>query len=185
MKALLLVLAFGAITSVILTVAFRVLPSRLHATALVAVYAVSLCGLSVAFLLTPPDLGFLAGEFLTGSIFLEFAVTWLLYTAGYLGGLVQLYNLASRGLSLRMLIDMLEASPPPDSVKQVADGYCAGRGLAWMYEKRLEGLDHLGYITVHGGKVELTKNGAQKARVFDRLQDLLGIGSDLPEGSTE
>src|SRR4051794_36547329 len=61
------------------------------------------------YLLTPPDLGFLSAEFVIPIAWIDIAFSVFLFGVGFFGGILQLYNLADRGFSLRILIDILEA----------------------------------------------------------------------------
>ncbi|HNR34416.1 MAG TPA: hypothetical protein PKO36_04505 [Candidatus Hydrogenedentes bacterium] len=56
----------------------------------------------------------------------------------------QVFSLTIRGFSLRILVDIHERGPL--TVEQIMAGYSEGRGLDWMFEKRLAGLESVGMI---------------------------------------
>jgi hypothetical protein len=89
-------------------------------------------------LLTPPDLGFLPAKLVMPMAWIDIAFAEFLYSVGFFGEILQLYNLTDRGFSLRILIDILEAPCGTTRLDDVMQGYGAGRGIAWMYAKRLE-----------------------------------------------
>src|SRR4051794_35627887 len=53
-------------------------------------------------LLTPPDLGFLSAEFVMPIAWIDVVFSVFLFGVGFFGGILQLYNLADRGFSLRI-----------------------------------------------------------------------------------
>lgn len=92
------------------------------------------------------------------------AIAWLL-AAAWLGGGVpglaqtiaglsligffclayaQVFSLAIRGFSLRILVDIHDRGPL--TTEQIMTGYSEGRGLDWMFEKRLAGLESIAMI---------------------------------------
>src|SRR6266540_6418764 len=101
-------------------------------------------------LLTPPDLGFLAAQLVMPIAWIDIAFAVFLYSVGFFGGILQLYNLADRGFSLRILIDILEAPSKTMRLDDVMRGYSAGRGIAWMYTKRLDDMQSAGLVKVEG-----------------------------------
>ena len=111
----------------------------------------------------------------------EPARTLFLYSAGFFGGLLQLYNLSDRGLSLRMLIDILESPRGGMTTGDVAANYGAGCGIAWMYGKRLEGIAYAGLAEMHEKKMVLTARGRKLARLFAFLQNFARV--DAPGAS--
>src|SRR5205085_2060618 len=105
----------------------------------------------LVFLATPANLGFLPVWMGDGSPPLELGFGMFVYVSGFFGGVLQLYNLADRGFSLRILIDIAESSTGEMNVAQVCEAYSHGQGLAWMYQKRLDGLVEHRLIQVSGG----------------------------------
>ena len=75
----------------------------------------------------------------------------------------QAFSLVVRGFSLRMLVDIDERGEL--NMEQIIAGYGSGRGLDWMFEKRLAALESLGLVRREAGKVVLTRRG-RRAGVF-------------------
>jgi hypothetical protein len=122
-------------------------------------------------LLTPPDLGFLGGELVVPIGWVDVGFALFLYTVGFFGGILQLYNLADRGFSLRILIDILEAPAQETSLDRIMSAYSAGRGIAWMYDKRLDNMRSAGLARVEGTGLVLTWKGRRVAQLFTWLQE--------------
>jgi hypothetical protein len=131
--------------------------------------------LLVAYFLTPPDLGFLPAELVMPIAWVDLAFAVFLYSVGFFGGILQLYNLADRGFSLRILIDILEAPSQAMRLDDVMQGYSAGRGIAWMYARRLEDLQSAGLAKVEGESLVLTPKGQRVAKVFTWLQQFARV----------
>ena len=90
----------------------------------------------------------------------------LLYSSGYFGGLLQLYNLADRGLSLRVLIDIEESPSGRTTAAALYRSYSGGRGLGWMYDKRLADLVEGRFVEISDGLVRNRPRGTRVAGVF-------------------
>jgi hypothetical protein len=127
--------------------------------------------LLMAHLLTPPDLGFLSAKLMMPVAWVDIAFAVFLYSVGFFGGILQLYNLADRGFSLRILIDILEAPSQSLRLDEVMQGYSGGRGIAWMYAKRLEDMQRAGLAKIEGGSLILTPKGCRVAKLFTCLQE--------------
>jgi hypothetical protein len=132
-------------------------------------------------LLTPPDLGFLPAELVMPIAWVDIAFAVFLYGVGFFGGILQLYNLADRGFSLRILIDILESPLQVMSLDDVMQGYSAGRGIAWMYAKRLEDMQGAGLAKVEGESLILTPKGQRVAKLFAWLQELARVAPTASE----
>jgi hypothetical protein len=104
----------------------------------------------------------------------NFAYLFVAYTAVVLGGILQLYNLADRGFSLRILIDLLKTGPTTD-VDAVISSYSGGRGIEWMLQKRLDDLVANRLIVVRDDNVNLTRRGKILARLYKWLRKLYGF----------
>jgi hypothetical protein len=126
-------------------------------------------------LLTPPDLGFLHAEYAMAPAGIDIGFAVFLYSAGFFGGILQLYNLAERGFSLRILIDILEAPSEAIGLDDVMTGYSAGRGVAWMYAKRLDDLQSAGLARVEGQCLVLTPKGQRVAKLFMWLHEFARV----------
>jgi hypothetical protein len=126
-------------------------------------------------LLTPPDLGFLSAEFVMPIAWIDVAFSVFLFGVGFFGGILQLYNLADRGFSLRILIDILEAPLGAMSLDDVMHNYSAGRGIEWMYAKRLNDMLSGGLARVEGEFLVLTPKGRRIAKLFTWLQEFARV----------
>jgi len=163
MKAIVLAAVLGLLTAAAMTALLRLTPPQSRFRALMALFAFGLAGLVLCHLATPADLWVFSPDLLARSALLDLGFAVFLYTAGFWGGLLQLYNLADRGLSLRVLIDLLEAPSGVLSAREITRAYSAGRGLGWMYEKRLAGLAEAGLIERSHGRVAATERGLRLA----------------------
>jgi hypothetical protein len=170
MKAIILPLVLGLVLFAAMSATLRFARPQEPARALLRLYMASLPVLIVAYLLTPADLGFLPSQWVAPSLWVELAFAVFLYSAGFFGGLLQLYNLADRGLSLRILIDILESPRGTVTVEELVEGYGGGRGIVWMYRKRLEGIGYAGLASQRDDRLVLTPRGRNMAEIFARLQ---------------
>jgi len=75
-------------------------------------------------------------------LILPYDFVWFLvpYTAAIWGGILQLYNVAERGFSLRILIDIDESPRYILGLEDILRSYGAGKGIAWMLQKRVDDL---------------------------------------------
>jgi hypothetical protein len=180
MKAILLALLGGLLVLGISTMVFRVAGAARSAKTMLLVFLAIVPVLTGLVLLTPPDLGFLPDTLVNPLTAVDLGFALFLYTAGFFGGLLQLYNLADRGFSLRILIDALELQLGRTSLDQVMTGYSAGKGIAWMYGKRIDGMTATGLIRLEAGNMELTGKGWRVARGFGWLRDFTRQPSMAP-----
>jgi hypothetical protein len=165
MKAILLAAACGLILVLAATVLLRSRPIVHRARALVLIFLACLVLLVLAHVATPDDLGLLPASLLAPrSADLVFAM--FLLTAGFFGGVLQVYNLADRGLSLRLLVDIQQSPGGAATAAELVTRYAGGRGLAWMYDKRLEGLRDAGLIEDADDLIALTPRGRRVAGLF-------------------
>lgn len=185
MKALLLAAAMGLGTAAAMTGLLRGISGKHRFRSLAGLFGAGLASLVALHLATPDDLWMLPQDVLAAPAACDLAFAVFLYISGYWGSLLQLYNLAERGLSLRILIDMLDAEPRAMSAADIAKSYGAGHGLAWMYEKRLAGMRGLGLIERRGGDVAITPKGSRLARALGRAQAMLGPGRPEREAAEE
>jgi hypothetical protein len=132
-------------------------------------------------LLTPPDLGFLSATMVMPIAWVDMAFAVFLYSVGFFGGILQLYNLADRGFSLRILIDILEAPSQAMRLDDVMQGYSSGCGIGWMYAKRLEDLQSAGLAKVEGECLVLTPKGQRVAKLFTWLQEFARVAPTIRE----
>lgn len=131
--------------------------------------------LVTGWLMTPDDLGFLPRRLLAEPAWLDLAGCLFFYTAAFAGGLLQLYNLADRGLSVRILAELRTAAGHAMTADEIAARYSAGRGLAWMYDKRLSDLVRQRLVVVDAGEVMLTGRGRLLAWCFARMRRFLRL----------
>ena len=136
----------------------------------------SLCAiLSLAWWMTPDDLGFLPSQFLTEPRWLDFGATLFFFSAAFFGGALQLYNLSDRGLSLRILIDIVEDPGARWSAPRVVRHYSHGRGLQWMYKKRIRDLVAHDLISVKDDRFILTTRGRAVGKTFLTLRRIFNL----------
>src|ERR1051325_1099036 len=138
MKALLLAALATLVYLGLVTAIFRGHGVRQRAALMVRLWRVTAPVVVVAYLVTPSDLGFLPADWAdqpgwAGVLFLVLA-----YAAAVFGGVLQLYNLAERGFSLRILIDVDESPRGAMTAAEIMHEYGGGRGFGWMYQKRLD-----------------------------------------------
>jgi hypothetical protein len=172
-KSLLLAGAATATSVLAVTMIFQSRRVERRAATMVTLFVITLPVFALVHLVTPRDLGFLPVWLTEPSRGADLVFGLVLYTAVFLGGVLQLYNLADRGFSLRILIDLDELGPM--SVAAVAKAYGAGQGIAWMYGKRLDGLLRQGLVHLDEDVVRLSGSGGRTARVFDGLQRFLRL----------
>jgi hypothetical protein len=172
-KSLLLAGAASATSVLAVTVIFRSRRVERRAVTMIALFVISLPAFALVHVLTPRDLGFLPEWLTEPSRGADLVFGLLLYAAVFLGGVLQLYNLADRGFSLRILIDLDELGPM--SAAAVAKAYGAGQGIGWMYGKRLDGLLRQGLVRLDEDVVRLSDSGGRTARAFDGLQRFLRL----------
>lgn len=174
MKGFLLAVIATGLYFVAMTIALRYPGLRGRAAILLRLYLVSLPLYVAVWLMTPADLGVLPGNLVESFWPADLAFGLLSYGAAFAGGLLQLYNLADRGFSLRILNDLDEAGPAGLTEAEIAQQYSAGRGVRWMYEKRIEGM--LSQDLVEGQEtLVLTERGRRTASIMTRLQALYDV----------
>lgn len=164
MKGLLLAVAMSLACVGIVTLGFRTKEIQQRAAFMVWVFLATLPVFVVIHLISPQGLDVL-----------DLVFGLLVYVAGFFGGILQLYNLADRGFSLRMLIDIDESPRGGLSADEVVQNYGGGRGICWMYQKRLDGLLEHGLIRVEGEAVRISARGRRVARVLGWLMSFLGL----------
>ena len=175
MKPILLASLAGLALLSTTTMCLRVVQTAKKARMLLILFLAILPFLIAADLLTPSDLGFLPSRMVMPVRFFDLAFAIFLYGAGFFGGVLQLYNLADRGLSLRILIDIWEAPTAAVTVEQERTAYGAGRGLDWMYNKRIEAMIAAGLTDLEDGRLTLTRRGHRVAGLFACLQGIARI----------
>jgi hypothetical protein len=165
MKAIILATLAALAVAGAVTVAFRRGAGAAGAATMLGCFLAVLPILVVGWLATPADLGFLPAMLLAEPPWFDLAASVFFYGAAFFGGLLQLYNLADRGLSLQLLAE-LDACASAATLDDLARRYSDGRGLRWMYGKRLDGLVRNRLVVVVDGQVELTARGSSWAGRF-------------------
>ena len=169
MKAVLLALFFGLLLLVAVSVGLNRALTESRVSLLLGTFATLLAVLVPVHLWTPADLGFLPPALVAPIWWVDLGFAVFLFAVGFFGGVAQLYNLAERGLSLRILIDILESKSGSMTPHDIVASYGAGRGMVWMYDKRLAGLVTAGLVRVADEDIVLTAKGRRIASVFDWL----------------
>ena len=89
------------------------------------------------------SLDLLTGLCALGAFFIGFGLIWGVMTRGY---------------TIAMLVEFHRAGGPLTE-EALAAAYSGGRGLSWLFDKRLGGIHRLGLIVRDGGDVVLTPAG--------------------------
>jgi hypothetical protein len=181
MKAILIAALAGVLLFVSVSWGLRSGITRQRARSMLVAFLSVLPVLLAVHLLTPPDLGFLGAELMMPIAWVDVAFAMFLYSVGFFGGILQLYNLADRGFSLRILIDILESPLQVMSLDDVMQGYSAGRGIAWMYAKRLEDMQGAGLAKIEDESLVLTPKGQRAAKLFAWLQEFARVAPTASE----
>ena len=165
MKGLLLAAAGSLVLAAAITVLLRTARPERRVDALLRMFVVSLPVFVALYLLTPGDLGILPPALVDGRLAgALYAVA--VYASLFLGGWLQLYNLAERGCSLRILIDIDEHPARAMTPADLLRGYGAGRGIDWMVAKRVDGLVSEGFAELHAERLLPTPRGRRAASLF-------------------
>ena len=170
MKAILLSAATGLLLFILCTACLRYSRPHNRVRMLGGLFLALLPLLALAHIATPPDLGFLSRDSLVSIPGLDLVFAMALYATGFFGGILQLYNLADRGLSLRMLIDILEEPSGKMSADEIMTSYGGGQGIIWMYDKRIRDMLSSGLVRETDGNLVLTRRGVVLARVYSALR---------------
>jgi len=175
MKAICLASLMTVVLFLGVTLAFRLAPSAHRVRRMTAIYGI--CGviLTVLWLASPDDLGILPRSWLVAPAWFDLVLALFFFSAAYFGGVLQLYNLADRGFSLRMLIDALESPDGAIDVDRVLASYSAGQGMRWMYDKRMHGMLEQEVVHRAGGSIVLTAKGERAADLFIAIRNFLRL----------
>jgi hypothetical protein len=176
MKAIMLVSAMMLVFLVLMTLLLRLTSVRRRALLLTRLWLLSLPLLGLLYALTPPDVWVLPLTLLDDPPWFGPWFSVGIWCAGFFGGLLQLYNLAERGMSLRMLIDIARADPTGLTAGEIISGYSDGQSVAWMYKKRLDGLQQAHLVEVEDHVVVLLPRGRRTATAFGTLRRFLRLG---------
>ena len=175
MKAICLSSATTVILLLLATLGFRFFPSRRRVRQMTMIYLACLLALIGVWSATPDDFGFLSRSLTTEPSWLDLPLALFFFSAAFFGGVLQLYNLADRGLSLRILIDVLEAPNESLDVPELMAVYGGGQGISGMYRKRVEGLIEEGFVRRAHDSIVLTAKGVNTAALFARIRHFLRL----------
>lgn len=175
MKSFLLSLVMTISCLVAITAIFRALQIRRRATLMLCVFLISVPVFIVIHLTTPPSLGMLPPLLTVPSRWIDLGFGIFIYVAAFFGGVLQIYNLADRGFSLRMLVDISESPREMLTVDEMLSAYSQGQGLGWMYQKRLDGLLDQGMILIADGTVRNSVRGRRVASIYGWLRTFLRL----------
>jgi hypothetical protein len=175
MKAICLASAMTLVLLALVTFCFRLSPSSHRARQMLFVYLFCLAVLVTLWFATPDDLGFLDRSLLAEPAWLDFAAALFFFSVAFFGGALQLYNLCDRGFSLRILVDMLEAPADAIDIDYLTANYSSGRGLVWMYRKRIDDIVAARFIDQVNKQIVLTAKGEMFADLFINADRVLGL----------
>lgn len=175
MKSILLATIAMVLYASVLTLLFRIIVVRERAALMTVMFLLSVPFFIWGHLGTPPDLWFLPVQLTETSRALDLLFGLVVYFAGFFGGILQLYNLSDRGLSLRMLIDIRESGETGMSSTKLMKQYGAGKGINWMYEKRVSDMLLRGLVFQRDEALHLTDRGKKIAQVFTTLRSFLRL----------
>lgn len=171
MKAILLAVGMTLLVTLILTALFRNISETRARNATILYFVAAVC-LALLWDWTPPNLGFLPSGLVAEPSWLDAIAAQFFFAAAFFGGVLQIYNLADRGFSLRILIDLKEADEPVRDARWVLRAYSGGQGIDWMYRKRLSGMLDGGFVIYDHDLVVLTATGRRTAAIFKNLRRL-------------
>ena len=177
MKGLLLALGGTVVLVPAITLVFRLFDVRRRAAALMRLFLASLPVFVLVYALTPADLGVLPQSLVEPRPGLALAYGLFVYAALFFGGLLQVYNLADRGCSLRILIDIAESPHGTLPERELPAAYGGGRGFRAMLDKRIDGLLEQGLVRLVGGRLEPTPRATRAIRVYEPLQAFLRLNA--------
>lgn len=181
MKSLVLIMFMTVILIITITVLFNITNTRRRALLLLSVFLITLPIYVVVFLTTPADLWFLPEDLTDTNTLFGIVFGIIIYTAFFGGGVLQLYNLADRGFSLRILIDIIESPGQELTLDEILGNYGGGKGIDWMYQKRIEGMLDNQLIATKNDEIQITDKGLQIAKYFSRMRKFLNLGADFLE----
>jgi hypothetical protein len=171
----------AVVVSVTMTIGLLVavtVTSRVRRTSARQMMTVFFCCLIISVLVwlqTPSDLGFLPESSLINPTGLDLLLMLFFFTAAFFGGVLQLYNLADRGFSLRILIDIEEAGISGVDAEWAMTNYSNGQGLTWMYRKRIDGLLKANLVRPEKGMLVLTSKGRRAADALSAARCFLHL----------
>ena len=76
-----------------------------------------------------------------------------------------------------MLIDILEKPSGKMSANEIMRSYGSGKGVIWMYDKRVRDMLSSGLVRETDGNLVLTRRGIVLARVYSALRSIANTQS--------
>ncbi|HET8576161.1 MAG TPA: hypothetical protein VFO18_03610 [Methylomirabilota bacterium] len=177
MKAFLLALGCSLLFALLITLIFRTITLRERAAVMLRLFLATVPLYLALYALTPADLGILSPGLVEPRYVPACLFGLFVHGALFFGGWLQLYNLADRGFSLRILTDVDESPGRELSAAEIQGRYGGGRGLEWMLDKRVEGVVGTGMATLDHGRLRVTPKGARAARICGALRAVLQLDS--------
>jgi len=175
MKAIILATATTIVLLVVVTIAFRFHQTAQRARQMTLIYLGCIILSALTWFATSVDLGFLPGSLLIQPNWLDFSLMLFFFTAAFFGGALQLYNLADRGFSLHILIDVEGTDSHAVDADWLVANYGGGKGLTWMYGKRIEGLLETKLVDRKAETIELTSKGERTADLLLAVRRFLRL----------
>jgi hypothetical protein len=176
MKAILLAGILAVLFLLGVTLTLRLVKLQQPAIFQLRLWAACVPLLILVYLLTPANLWILPDALLDDPPWFGPLFCLGLWFAGFFGGILQLYNLTERGMSLRMLIDISQNGSTGMTAQEMMQNYSAGQGIVWMYQKRLDGLLEGRLVKIEAGVISNQDRGRRVATMFRRLRRLLRLG---------
>lgn len=170
MKAIILSVLATVLSLLLATVTLRRFHIDRRALAFLVIFLVVLGLLVPLSLLTPDDLTIIPRDLVATPTWFDLMSTIFFFTAAFFGGVLQIYNLADRGFSLRILIDLQEQPDDRRGLMDVYHGYSSGKGIRWMYRKRLDDMLRNRLIVIRGEELIATRAGVRMASIFALLR---------------
>jgi hypothetical protein len=175
MKAIIFATATTIVLLVVVTIAFRFRQTAQRARQMTLIYLGCVMLSALIWFTTSVDLGFLARSLLIEPSWLDFSLMLFFFTAAFFGGVLQLYNLADRGFSLRILIDIEGTGSRAVDADWLVANYAGGKGLTWMFGKRIDGLLETKLVDRKAEMIELTSKGERAAAMLLAVRGFLRL----------
>jgi len=174
-KAVLFASCATALYLCAVTLLFRLMPPRRRAAAMLTLFIATTPIFALAYVATPADLGLLPPFLTEPNWLVDLGFGLFVYAAGFFGGSLQLYNLAERGFSLRMMMDVVEAPATGLTLDDVRREYSHGHGIPWMFQKRIDDMLSGQLIAISDGDVVCLERGRRIARLAGWVRDFLRL----------
>lgn len=150
---------------------FRISVPRLRFIALTRLACVIGLLYVLAYLLTPPTLGFLPKDLVGGGWAIDFVNGMFIYVFLFIGYSMS-YFLVDRGFSARIMVE-IEQSPER---RLVPDEIARRYSIAMVLDRRLNEMLEIGQIHVRDGRYRNTEKGHRAASVFRFAKRFLQLG---------